>query len=160
VNPAGVEFEGAFSIVAVILRDVVGQVRICRLKGMFSGSTRRLLVVDDEPDFAQLVREVGERNDFVVETLSKSRNFEEAYRRFEPSIIVLDIVMPDVDGIEIIQWLAANDSTAAVILATGYNPDFAKAAEALGSIDGRFPITSLAKPISLVDLKAALEAQS
>ncbi len=123
-------------------------------------STRRLLVVDDEPDFADVVRRVGERKDFVVETVSDSRNFEKIYQRFDPSVIVLDIVMPDVDGIEIVCWLVANGNTSPVILITGYNPDFAKAAEILGSIKGRFPIASLAKPISLAELEAALEAQS
>ena len=95
-----------------------------------------------------------------MQTLGESRDFEDTYRQFGPTVIVLDIVMPDMDGIEIIQWLVANGNTVPVILATGYNPDFAKAAEVLGMIEGRFSITTLAKPISLSELEVALGAQS
>ena len=123
-------------------------------------ASKRLLVVDDEPEFADLVRKIGERKVFVVRTLDDSRDFEEAYRAFEPSLIVLDIIMPDMDGIEIIQRLAANGNTVPVILTTGYNPGFAKAAELLGMAEGRFTISTLAKPITLSDLEASLDAQS
>ena len=122
-------------------------------------TSRRLLVVDDEPDFADLVRRVGERNAFVVEVLSDSQGFAEAYGRFNPSVIVLDVVMPGMDGIEIIRWLASHDNEAPVILTTGYNPHFAEAAKVLGSVRGNFSITTLEKPVGLSGIKAALIAQ-
>lgn len=122
--------------------------------------SRRLLIIDDEPDFADVVRRVGERNAFVVEALSESRSFTEAYQRFDPSVIVLDVVMPEMDGIEIIRWLAARGNKVPVILTTGYNPHFAEAAKILGSISGDFSIITLEKPIGLADLEAALLEQS
>ncbi len=91
-------------------------------------SERRLLVVDDEADFAEIVRKVAERRDYRVEVLTESPEFAAAYAGFQPSVIVLDIVMPEVDGVEIVQWLAANGNQAPVILTSGYNPNFAKAA--------------------------------
>ena len=123
-------------------------------------SARRLLVVDDEPGLTQVVRAIGEGKNFIVETLSDSRDFVATYRRFEPSVIVLDIVMPKIDGIEIVQWLVANDNTASVILVSGYNPDYAKAAEILASAGGRFPIKTLTKPVRRSVMEAALEAMS
>ena len=118
---------------------------------------RRLLVVDDEPDFADVVRKVAERQGFVVEVLTDSRDFEEVYTRFAPSTIMLDIIMPDVDGIEIVQWLARHGNTAKVIVATGYNPDFARAARGLAQARGQFAVTTLNKPVSMADLRAALD---
>ena len=120
-------------------------------------SIRRLLVVDDEPEFADVVRRVGESKNFVVRTLIDSLEFEETYRRFSPSVIVLDIVMPDMDGIEIVRWPSSN--TAPVILTTGYGSHFANAAEELGSIEGQFSITTIAKPTSLSEIEAALDAR-
>ena len=121
---------------------------------------KRLLVVDDQPDFADIVRRVGERKDFVVETLSDSRGFEEAYRRFDPSVIVLDILMPEIDGIEIIRWLADRGNRTPVILTTGYSAHFAEAAKMLGSLGGGFSITTLEKPVKLAEMEAALEGQA
>ena len=80
------------------------------MEGKDGVASGRLLVVDDEPEFAELIRKIGERKDFVVQTLDDSRDFEETYRQFDPSVIVLDIIMPDMDGIEIIQWLRPYNS--------------------------------------------------
>jgi len=118
---------------------------------------RRLLVVDDEADFAEVVRKVGERQGFTVEVLTDSREFEEVYERFRPTTIMLDIIMPDVDGIEIVQWLAKNGNKAKVIVATGYNPDFARAARGLALARGQFEVATLNKPVSMADLRAALD---
>ena len=122
-------------------------------------TSRRLLIVDDEPDFADLVRRVGERNAFVVEVLGDSQRFAEAYQRFDPTVIVLDVVMPEVDGIEIVRWLASQGNEVPVILTTGYNPHFAEAAKILGNIKGNFSITTLEKPVGLAVIEAALNAQ-
>lgn len=122
-------------------------------------SDRRLLVVDDQPDFANVVRRLGEHQEYVVETLSDSRGFEEAYHRFDPSVIVLDIFMPEIDGIEIIRWLAESGNRTPVILTTGYDVHFAEAARLLGSLGGGFSITTLEKPFGLAAMAAALEGR-
>lgn len=69
-------------------------------------SGKRLLVVDDEPDFADFVKRTAEGMGYDVSALSDPNLFKEAYAAFKPNVIVLDMVMPDIEGIELVQWLA------------------------------------------------------
>jgi CheY-like chemotaxis protein len=121
-------------------------------------TSKRLLVIDDEVDFANLVARVGRAMDFEVEVTTSGRDFKEAVPRFRPDIIVLDIIMPEIDGIELINWLAQRGTAARVIVATGYNPSYAKMAQVLGTAHGIISVKTLLKPVALADLQAALRA--
>ena len=119
---------------------------------------RRLLVVDDEVDFCEFVRKVGEMNDYEVTTLNDPTLFKETYRKVKPHRIVLDVVMPGLDGISLIDWLASTGNQAAVVIVTGYNPNLADAAKVFAKIKGRFFVTTLTKPVTVATLSAALSA--
>jgi DNA-binding response OmpR family regulator len=119
-------------------------------------SERRLLVVDDEPDFAEFVSQIAIDLGYKAQTCTRSSDFRRAYAEFAPTHIVLDVVMPEVDGIEIMRWLAAQGATAKVIVTTGYNPQYAKMAGLVGSDHGVQLIDTLTKPVRLSDLRAAL----
>ena len=120
-------------------------------------SNRRLLVVDDHPDFVSIVRRVGERRNFQVETLVESRCFQDVYRRFDPSVIMVDLFMPEVGGADIVRWLRESGNRAPVILTSGNYGECTSAAETLGTLGGEFPISALAKPVGLSDMAAAIE---
>jgi DNA-binding response OmpR family regulator len=117
---------------------------------------RRLLVVDDEPDFAEFVGKAATDLGFLARVCTRSVDFRRVYAEFGPTHIVLDVVMPDVDGIEIMQWLAAQGATAKVILTTGYNPKYARMAGMFGTEGGVQMVDTLTKPVRLADLRAAL----
>lgn len=75
---------------------------------------RRILVVEDELDLAELLRYnlniVGHRADVVHNGLEAI----EAARREKPDLIILDIMLPEVDGLEVAKQLKAADETAQV----------------------------------------------
>jgi CheY-like chemotaxis protein len=117
---------------------------------------KRLIVVDDEAGFCDYVANVAADLGYDVRICNNSREFEKSYEGFEPSIILLDMVMPDIDGIEIIKWLVGQQCTARIIVTTGYNPQYAKMASLFGMTKGIESATTLAKPVRLADLRAAL----
>jgi CheY-like chemotaxis protein len=119
-------------------------------------SERRLLVVDDEPDFAQFVSNAAGELGYKTRICTQSKEFRRVYAEFAPTHIVLDVVMPEIDGIEIMQWLATEGSTATVVVTTGYNPQYAKMAGLVGTDRGLQPAKILTKPVRLADLRAAL----
>src|ERR1700749_5223526 len=96
----------------------------------------RLLVIDDEPNFSKFVARVAAAQGFEVEVTNCGKDFMAAVPRFQPDLIVLDIVMPDIDGIELIQWLAAQGARRRVIIASGVNPPYADMAQILGNTSG------------------------
>jgi two-component system response regulator TrcR len=118
----------------------------------------RVLVVDDTDDILMLVKGVAQRMGFVTEPLNNTLRFMTVFVRFKPDIVVLDIVMPNIDGIEIIQWLTDVDYTGRVIIMSGY-ADYQRMAEAMGDANGRMSITSLAKPFRIAELQAALRGE-
>lgn len=119
----------------------------------------RVLIIDDEPDFGALVERVAIGLGFEAKFTTRAREFQDAVGCFRPDVIVLDIVMPDMDGIELIRWLRGVDCRARVIVASGYNPAYTHMAQVLGSRgeDGRaLAVTTLNKPVRIADLRAAL----
>jgi DNA-binding response OmpR family regulator len=120
-------------------------------------TNRRLLVIDDETDFGAFVGRVGSGLGFAVEVTTRAADFQEAYLRFEPTHIILDIVMPERDGIELVGWLAAMGFTGRIIIITGFHPRYAAAAETLGRVQGLRPIVTLKKPVALAELRTALD---
>ena len=118
----------------------------------------RVLVVDDTDDILTLVKGVTQRMGFVTETLNNTLQFMTTFVRFKPDIVVLDIVMPNIDGIEIIQWLTDIDYTGRLIIMSGY-ADYQRMAGALADANGRMAITSLPKPFRIAELQAALRGE-
>jgi len=116
---------------------------------------KRLLVVDDEPDFADFVKRTAEGLGYEVSALSDPNLFKDAYAKFAPDVIVLDMVMPDIEGIELVQWLAEQNCTARILVVTGYNPYYGKMALGLGEGRG-LKVETHQKPISLATLRDAL----
>ena len=117
---------------------------------------KRLLICDDQPDFAEFVRMVAEPMGYDVQVLTRSTRFAESYEAFQPSVIVLDMVMPDVDGTEIVRWLSQRRSTARIIIASGFSPKYAEMARLIGKARGLLNVTTLTKPIAVDALRSAL----
>lgn len=80
----------------------------------------RVLVVDDEPAVARVVRDVLVGVGYEVDVCEGGRS---ALERFGPDrydIVLLDITMPDVDGVEILQRMRQLDPRVRVLLMTGH----------------------------------------
>ena len=118
---------------------------------------KRLLVCDDEPGFGRFVKNVAEDLGYAVRVTTEGPAFIEAYASFEPTTIVLDMIMPGMDGNELVLWLAKRKCTARVIIITGYTPDYATHAKILAEFKGLGPVTTLHKPIEISRLRTVLE---
>jgi two-component system phosphate regulon response regulator PhoB len=66
---------------------------------------QRILVVDDEPDLLELVRVNLAQAGFEVETASKGREALECVRCSAPDLIVLDLMLPDIQGTDVCREL-------------------------------------------------------
>ena len=120
-----------------------------------SDTVRRLLVVDDEPDFADFVKRTAEGIGYEALALSDPNRFKDAFAESQPDVIVLDMVMPDIEGIELIQWLAEQGCKAKILVVTGHTSYYGKMALGLGEVRGLI-VETHQKPISLATLRDAL----
>ena len=117
---------------------------------------KRLLVVDDEPMFGEFVRKIAVSLGYKVSVTLNGRDFQNAYHKFKPTTIVLDIVMPDMDGIEVLEWLVEQRCKAAVIMTTGYSSLYIDDARTLAEYKGLRSVDTLTKPIRAADLRTVL----
>jgi DNA-binding NtrC family response regulator len=119
-------------------------------------TAKHLLVVDDESEFCDFVRQVAEEMGFSVAVCTDSAHALDAYDAIKPAVVVLDMVMPDVEGIQIVRELARRGTDARVILVSGYNPHYVDCAQTLGQASGIGRIEALTKPVRIERLRAAL----
>jgi two-component system OmpR family response regulator len=116
---------------------------------------RKLVVCDDEPEFRAYIRRAAESMGFDVRETGDPMECADLVRDFAPEILVLDIVMPKMDGIEVLGAIAASGYSGRVLLTSGYDPNYMTSAARLAAIKG-VPTEILPKPVRLDALKAAL----
>ena len=107
--------------------------------------SRRLLVVDDQVEITDLIREIAGAEGYDVYTLNQSSQFFDRFEQIRPDIVCIDIHMPDVDGIEILRWLSNANATSRVVILSGGDPLFTKVAERIGEA-ASLDIHTLVKP--------------
>jgi DNA-binding NtrC family response regulator len=120
--------------------------------------TKKVLIVDDEIDIARFISRVAEDLGFESCVATDAEAFKESYDAFKPDIVVLDVVMPEVDGIELVKFLASRDCTSRILVISGYAQRYLNNAKALGEAFGLEFITAMAKPIDLPQLEEFLLA--
>jgi two-component system, OmpR family, KDP operon response regulator KdpE len=80
------------------------------------GTGARVLVVDDEPGILRAVQTNLGRHDFRVDTATSGGDALEAYDRLHPDLILLDLGLPDMDGLDVIRSIRQRASTPIVVL--------------------------------------------
>jgi len=111
-------------------------------------SSGHILVVDDEPDIRNLVKEILEDEGFEVSVAESGEAARHARRVRRPDLILLDIWMDDVDGITLLrEWAEGGGLPCPVIIMSGHGTvETAVEATRLGAYD------FIEKPISLAKL--------
>ena len=89
-------------------------------------SSELILLVDDEPSIVQLARMYLERENFRVEAAGDGEAALEAVRRLSPQLVVLDVMLPKLDGLEVCRRLRAENNPVAIIILTARDEDIDK----------------------------------
>ena len=110
----------------------------------------KILVVDDNKKFLNMLNEFLCGNDYVVEITDNGNEALKKFAGFIPDIVVTDIVMPDIDGIELLLQLRKINSDVKVIVMSGGNRGHADAYLHMADKLGADAI--LSKPFELTEL--------
>ena len=89
-------------------------------------SSELILLVDDEPSIVQLARMYLERENFRVESASDGEAALQEVKRLGPQLIVLDVMLPRLDGFEVCRRLRAENNPVAIIMLTARDEDIDK----------------------------------
>ena len=112
----------------------------------------QVLVVDDEADIRQLLQEILTEEGCLVTTASDATRARSAFAAGDFDLVLLDIWMPDTDGITLLKEWSDSGSTCPVVMMSGHGTvDTAVEATRLGAVD------FIEKPVSLAKLLRTVE---
>ena len=76
----------------------------------------KILVVDDETTLLHTVRAYLEQEGYTVQTATDGRSALHTFRQFQPDLVVLDIMLPEIDGLELLHQLRQSSNVYVIML--------------------------------------------
>ncbi len=120
-------------------------------------SAARVLVLDDEAAVGSLVARVATKLGFEVSVTQESEAFRRQYSGADPAVILLDLTLPDADGIEILKYLAKRNCKSQILLISGSDETVINTAKRLGQAQGLNVVGTLRKPFAVGSLRSELD---
>lgn len=118
---------------------------------------RRLLAIDDEKGLLTILREAGTSMGYDVETTTDAEYFLGKTRDWMPTLIIMDLQMPEIDGVELLRRMASEAVTAPIVLMSGVDDKLLRAVGDLGKELGLNMRGVLTKPIRLETFRVTLQ---
>jgi EAL domain-containing protein (putative c-di-GMP-specific phosphodiesterase class I) len=116
----------------------------------------RLLILDDDPQVGRMIQMIAESAGFEARALIASEQFFPALDVWQPTHIAIDLVMPDMDGVQVLVQLAALHCRARIIITSGVGTRVLDAARRSGDEHGLDIAGVLSKPFSPKALRELL----
>ena len=116
----------------------------------------RLLLIDDEPALAAFVANAAAMSGFEPVITNDDSLFRDEFHADLPGMVVLDLGMPGMDGVELLRFLAAQSFEGPVLIISGFDRRVLESAFRLGEAIGLNMVGPLEKPVRLEALEAVL----
>ena len=116
----------------------------------------RLLIFDDDPLVAQVVALVAEDIGIPSQLAPDAQGFFAAIAEWQPTHIVLDMMMPGMDGLEVMRRLAERNCRAKLIILSGLGTSTLDEVRRSGIAQGLDVVGALPKPFRPAGLHALL----
>ncbi len=115
---------------------------------------KKILIVDDDADFMDMLKECLNMRGYDVLTLSDAKHIMHTLHSFSPDLILLDLIMPGIDGLEVCEMLNGDPTWAniPIIVMSGLNKDVDKLKAFKEGIEDYF-----VKPIKIEVLLSSIE---
>ena len=112
---------------------------------------RYVLVVDDEQRLTAFLKDFLTKAGYQMHVASSGQEALDAVKAHIPALVLLDMRMPGIDGVQVLQTLKQKYPSIKVVVMTSYDEEYKQAAEKYGA-DAFFP-----KPLSLSELTSKIE---
>ncbi len=118
--------------------------------------TKKLLVVDDEKSITRIIGRIAESLGYEVFEVNDPGDALDTFMRVQPDVLMLDMIMPDIDGVDILRQVAAMGMQVRIIITSGFGSGYMRLAKAIAAFEEQPEITELAKPFRRSDVIAVL----
>lgn len=120
-------------------------------------SNRNILILDDEREIGVFLEKIAIGLGFTPRVLSNAAEFKRSVAEHPPAHIMLDLQMPDIDGVEMLRWLADERCLANIVIMSGFDQKVIDSARMLGKERGLAIFATLQKPFRLAEVMGVLE---
>lgn len=121
--------------------------------------SKKLLVIDDEQSITKIIAKVASELGYDVRTLNDAATAFDTFEDFQPDILMLDLMMPDVDGIDVLNQVLAAGTGVRLVVMSGYGKSYLQLGKSVAMFHEHPDITTLAKPFRRADLIELLGPQ-
>jgi len=124
------------------------------MKGVFfmEGTIGKILIVDDDENICEVIRMYLNSSNYDNRIVNNGKDVENAFIEYKPDLVLLDIMLPNIDGIDVLKWIR-KESEVPVIMLTAKGDTFDKVlALELGADD------YIVKPFEPKELLARVKA--
>lgn len=112
----------------------------------------RVLLIDDEPTMGEWVSVLLNAEGYEVRTATDGAEGKNAFDTWRPDLVVIDLWLPDTDGLDLLRWFKGTDEAIEVVILTGHG-SVSQAVEAMNA--GAY--TFVEKPVEPDTLRAVVE---
>ncbi|HVZ08774.1 response regulator [Rhodopila sp.] len=107
---------------------------------------KRLLVVDDQVSLTKIVSTIATEVGLDVKSVNDPNRALDEFLDFRPDILILDMVMPEKDGIDVLNELMLTGIDTNVILTSGFTESYTRLAASVADFHNKGPVRVLRKP--------------
>jgi len=120
---------------------------------------KKLLVVDDQSGITKVVEMIARQLGLNARSLNSSAQATEIFIAFKPDILMLDMIMPEKDGIDVLNEVLLTGLPVKVVLTSGFSDSYLRLAEGVAKFHDNPNVSILRKPFrreELIDLLSRL----
>jgi two-component system alkaline phosphatase synthesis response regulator PhoP len=118
---------------------------------------KKLLVVDDQPGMTRVVALVAGSLGFETRAVNCPFEAIDAFLDFEPDIVMIDMIMPEKDGIDVLHEILVTGRACRIIIMSGLSEAYLRLSEGIARFYGR-DVSVLRKPFRRNELASLLLA--
>src|SRR5689334_1148517 len=136
--------------------------RIAKLGGRKGGEhamAKKLMVIDDQVGITKVVELIARKLGLNTRILNSSAQATEAFIAFKPDVLILDMIMPEKDGIDVLNEILLTGMPVKVVLTSGFSESYLRLAEGVAKFHDNPNVSILRKPFrrdELVDMLTRL----
>ena len=119
--------------------------------------TKKLLMIDDEVGLTKVVGLIAGHLGMEFRALNTSPSATEVFVDYQPDIVIIDMIMPDKDGIDVLNEIMLTGIPTQVVLTSGYSEAYLRLAEGVAKLHGHERVHFLKKPFRRAELVELLK---
>jgi DNA-binding NtrC family response regulator len=108
---------------------------------------KKLLVIDDQTGITKVVELIARQIGLDVRSLNSSAQATETFIAFRPDVLFLDMIMPEKDGIDVLNEILLTGIPVKVVLTSGYSDSYLRLAEGVAKFHDNPNVSVLAQAV-------------